>query len=56
MLARRDFLAHAGGIVVAFTLPTTALAQTPPGKPAGQSAAEVNPVAGAALPLTRKAL
>ncbi len=49
MLARRNFLARTGGIVVAFALPGVAVAQTAPGAP---SAPEVNPVAGSGLPAT----
>ena len=49
MLARRNFLARTGGIVVAFALPRVAVAQTAPGAP---SAPEVNPVAGSGLPST----
>jgi nicotinate dehydrogenase subunit B len=47
MIARSAFLAQAGGIVVAFTMPATAFAQASPVKPAGPSAAETNPLGGA---------
>jgi nicotinate dehydrogenase subunit B len=50
MLARRDFLSSAGGIVVAFTIPGTARAQQSPVKPAGPSVSETNPVGGSGLP------
>jgi nicotinate dehydrogenase subunit B len=50
MLARRDFLTTAGGIVVAFTIPGPALAQQSPVKPAGPSVTETNPVGGSGLP------
>jgi nicotinate dehydrogenase subunit B len=50
MLARRDFLTTAGGIVVAFTIPGTARAQQSPVKPAGPSVTETNPVGGSGLP------
>jgi CO/xanthine dehydrogenase Mo-binding subunit len=49
-LARRDFLARTGGIVVAFTIPSAALAQPSPTKPAGPSVPETNPVGGTGLP------
>jgi nicotinate dehydrogenase subunit B len=49
-LARRSFLAEAGGIVIAFTMPAAAFAQQPPTKPAGPSVPETNPVGGAGLP------
>jgi nicotinate dehydrogenase subunit B len=50
IVARRNFLAQAGGIVVAFSLPAAALAQPSPAKPAGPSVTETNPVGGAGLP------
>ena len=49
-VARRGFLAQAGGIVVAFTVPGTAFAQPSPLKPAGPSVPETNPVGGTGLP------
>ena len=49
-VARRNFLAQAGGIVVAFSLPGAAFAQTSPVKPAGPSVPETNPIGGAGLP------
>jgi nicotinate dehydrogenase subunit B len=50
MLARRNFLAHAGGIVVAFSIPSAVLAQPSPTKPAGPSVPETNPVGGSGVP------
>jgi nicotinate dehydrogenase subunit B len=50
-LARRSFLAEAGGIVIAFAMPAAAFAQQPPAKPAGPSASETNPVGGAGMPV-----
>jgi nicotinate dehydrogenase subunit B len=49
-VARRTFLAQAGGIVVAFSLPGAAFAQPSPTKPAGPSVPETNPVGGTSLP------
>jgi nicotinate dehydrogenase subunit B len=47
-LARRDFLARTGGIMIAFTVPSRVFAQPAPTKPAGPSAAETNPLGGSA--------
>jgi CO/xanthine dehydrogenase Mo-binding subunit len=47
-VARRDFLAAGGSIVVAFALPGALLAQPSPTKPAGPSVPETNPLGGSA--------
>jgi nicotinate dehydrogenase subunit B len=49
-VARREFLAQAGGIVIAFSMPAAAFAQPSPAKPAGPSVTETNPVGGTGLP------
>jgi len=50
IVARKKFLAQAGGIVVAFSMPAAAFAQPSPTKPAGPSVPETNPVGGTGLP------
>ncbi len=49
MLARSGFLARGAGIVIAFSLPRDAFAQTNPTKPAGPSVQETNPVGNATV-------
>lgn len=50
ILDRQAFLTRAGGVLIAFSVPSAALAQQSPVKPAGPSVSETNPVAGSGLP------
>jgi CO/xanthine dehydrogenase Mo-binding subunit len=52
MPVRSSFLARSGGIVIAFSMPRIAFAQSSPTKPAGPSVPETNPVGGATVPDT----